>query len=362
MDKNCYILAINPGSTSTKLAIFNKTECIFAENLQHSSSEIEKFHNIYAQKDFRTKEVFTWLKSKNIAINLFSIVVGRGGLLRPMPGGTYKVTEKLIEDLKIGYQGQHASNLGGIMAYNIGQKLGIPALIVDPVAVDELEAEARISGMPEIPRRSLVHALNIKAVTRRICSKLNKAFDDSNYVVAHLGGGISIAPVKKGRIIDVNNANEEGPFSPERVGSLPVGDVVKMCFSGKYSYEEMKKKLIGKGGLTAYLNTNDSREVNNMIEAGDKKAELILQAMAYQISKEIAAMAVVLKGEVEAVILTGGLSNNKRVVEWISERVKFIAPIEIVPGEDEMLALAEAAYRAAIGQDKIKLYEEEVFN
>ncbi|MEW8956116.1 butyrate kinase [Clostridium sp.] len=358
--KSNYILVINPGSTSTKIALFKDEQCIDVENLSHSPEEIKTYETIYDQKDMRTKVILDWLSSHHIKKEELVAVVGRGGLLRPMPGGTFKVTEKLLEDLKIGYQGQHASNLGGIIAYNIAKELNIPSFIVDPVAVDEFYDVARISGIPEIPRRSLGHALNIKAVTRRVSKKLDKDFYNSSYVVAHLGGGISVVPVENSRMIDANNANEDGPFSPERAGGLPAGDIVKLCFSGKYTQGEIKKKMVGESGFVGYLGTNDGRKVDEMINAGDKKAELILKAMAYQISKEIGAMSTVLFGKIDAIILTGGLAYNKKLTSWISESVNFIAPVEIVPGEDEMLALAEGALRCVCGEEKAKIYEEEV--
>ena len=359
MSTKGYILAINPGSTSTKLSIFKDEDCVVTSNLTHSSEDIKKFETIYDQKDMRTALILQWLQEENIALEDLIAVVGRGGLLRPMPGGTYSITPKMLEDLKIGFQAQHASNLGGVIAHEIAKKVNIPALIVDPVAVDEILDVARISGLPEIPRRSLVHALNIKAVTRRVCTKLNIEFENSSFVVAHIGGGISVSPVKNGRILDVNNANEEGPFSPERTGGLPVGDLAKMAFSGVYTLPQLKKKLTGEGGLVAYLNTNDGRIVDKMIEDGDKKAELIFKAMAYQIAKEIGAMATVLSGKIDAVILTGGVVYNKRITNWISEMVSFIAPVELVPGEDEMLALAQGALRIVNGEEKAKIYEEE---
>jgi butyrate kinase len=359
MSTKGYILAINPGSTSTKLSIFKDENCVITSNLTHSSDEIKKFDKIYDQKDMRTDLILKWLQEENIALEDLIAVVGRGGLLRPMPGGTYSITPKMLEDLKIGYQAQHASNLGGVIAHEIAKKVNIPALIVDPVAVDEILDVARISGLPEIKRRSLVHALNIKAVTRRVCAKLNKEFENSSYVVAHIGGGISVSPVKNGRILDCNNANEEGPFSPERTGGLPVGDLAKLAFSGKYTLAQLKKKITGEGGLVAYLNTNDGRIVDKMIEEGDEKAELIFKAMAYQIAKEIGAMATVLSGKVDAIILTGGVAYNKKITAWISEMVSFIAPVELVPGEDEMLALAQGALRIVNGEEKAKIYEEE---
>ena len=303
--------------------------------------------------------ILKWLEEEGIALEDLIAVVGRGGLLRPMPGGTYEITPKMLEDLKIGYQAEHASNLGGVIAFEIATKVSIPSFIVDPVAVDEILDVARISGLPEIPRRSLVHALNIKAVTRRVCTKLNKSFEDSTYVVAHIGGGISVSPVKNGRILDVNNANEEGPFSPERSGGLPVGDLAKLAFSGKYTLKQLKKKLTGEGGLVAYLNTNDGRIVDKMIDDGDKSAELIFKAMAYQIAKEIGAMATVVSGKIDAIILTGGLAHNKRLTTWISEMVSFIAPVELVPGEDEMLALAQGTLRILNGEERAKIYEEQ---
>jgi butyrate kinase len=359
MSTKGYILAINPGSTSTKLSIFKNEDPIVTTNLTHDSSDIKKIRKIYDQKDMRTALILEWLEKENIALEDLIAVVGRGGLLRPMPGGTYTISPKMLEDLKIGFQAEHASNLGGVIAYEIAKKVNIPALIVDPVAVDEIVDVARISGFPEIPRRSLVHALNIKAVTRRVCTKLNKDFENSTYVVAHIGGGISVSPVKNGRILDVNNANEEGPFSPERTGGLPVGDLAKLAFSGKYTLSELKKKLTGEGGLVAYLNTNDGRIVDKMIDEGNETAELIFRAMGYQIAKEIGAMATVVSGKVDAIIITGGLAHNKRLTTWISEMVSFIAPVELVPGEDEMLALVQGALRIVNGEEKAKIYEEE---
>lgn len=359
MSTKGYILAINPGSTSTKLSIFKNEDPIVTTNLTHDSYDIKKFQKIYDQKDMRTALILQWLEEENIALEDLIAVVGRGGLLRPMPGGTYKISPKMLEDLKIGFQAEHASNLGGVIAYEIAKKVNIPALIVDPVAVDEIVDVARVSGIPEIPRRSLVHALNIKAVTRRVCTKLHVDFEKSTYVVAHIGGGISVSPVKNGRILDVNNANEEGPFSPERTGGLPVGDLAKLAFSGKYTLPELKKKLTGEGGLVAYLKTNDGRIVDKMIDEGNDKAELIFKSMAYQIAKEIGAMATVVSGKVDAIIITGGLAHNKRLTTWISEMVSFIAPVELVPGEDEMLALVQGALRIVNGEEKAKVYEEE---
>ena len=360
MTRKNLILVINPGSTSTKIALYNDEECLASENLSHSVDEIKKFPTIYDQKDMRTEVITNWLEGLNYKITDLAAVVGRGGLLRPMPGGTYKVTDKMLEDLKTGYQGQHASNLGGIIADSIAKQAGISAFIVDPVAVDEFDEVARISGLPEIPRASLVHALNIKAVTRRVCKDMNLKFEESSFVVAHIGGGISVSPVKDGRILDANNANDDGPFSPERAGGLPCGALIKLAYSGKYTYDELKKKVVGAGGLTAYLGTNDGREVNRRIDEGDEKAEFILMAMAYQLSKEIVAMATVLKGRADAIILTGGMAYNKKLTDWITDRVNFVAPVKVVPGEDEMLALMQGALRVLRGEEIPKVYEEEV--
>lgn len=361
MKEKGYILVINPGSTSTKIALYLQGKCISKENLSHSREEIKKYEKIYDQKQMRTALILEYLERQNISPKDLWGAAGRGGLLRPVPGGTYIVTEAMLNDLKEGFQGEHASNLGGVIAYEIASIGGVPAFIVDPVAVDEFENLSRVSGMPDLPRRSLVHALNIKAVTRKVCVKLNKDFEKSSYVAAHLGGGISIAAIKNGKIIDVNNANEEGPFSPERAGGLPSGEVVKMAYSGKYTYKELKKKFIGEAGLTAYLETNDCRIAEEKVNSGDKKAELILKAMAYQIAKEIGAYSAVLKGKADAVILTGGLAYNKRITDWITEMVSFIAPVEILPGEDELQALYEGALRVLKGEEKAKIYEEEVF-
>jgi len=355
-----YILVINPGSTSTKVAIFKNDENLFQKNLSHSAEEVARFARVTDQFEYRKAMILEWLKEIGISTGSLAAVVGRGGLLKPMPGGTYKVTAAMIEDLKIGIQGEHASNLGGIIAKAIADPEGIPALITDPVATDEMDDIARISGLPELPRRSLVHALNIKAVARRAAKDMGKGYADFNFIMVHLGGGISIAPLRKGKILDVNGADDGGPFSPERTGGLPVGELMKLCYSGKYTYAEMRKKVIGKSGLVAYLGTNNARDVVKLIEEGDKNADLIFDAMAYQIAKEIGAMAAVLKGEVDAIVLTGGLAYSELLCERISRRVGFIAPVKVYPGEDEMLALAEGAVRILKGEEQAKIYEEEV--
>ena len=354
------LLVINPGSTSTKVAVFKNTENILQKNLDHSTEELAKYEKITDQFQYRQEMILGWLKEEKIEVESLAAVVGRGGLLKPMPGGTYKVTDAMIEDLKIGVQGEHASNLGGIIARGIADSQGIPSFIVDPVAVDEFDDIARISGLPELPRKSLVHALNIKAVARRAAKDMGKDLTELNFVIAHLGGGISISPVEGGRIIDVNNANDAGPFSPERAGTVPVGALIKLCYSGKYTQAEMKKMTVGKAGFVGYLGTNDARNVIKMIENGDKKAELVFDAMTYQIAKEIGAVATVLSGKVDAILLTGGIAYSNLLCEKISKRVQFIAPVKIYPGEDEMLALAEGTQRVLNGEETAKIYENEV--
>lgn len=355
-----YILAINPGSTSTKVAIFEGEENKIQKDLTHSAEALDKFNKITDQFNYRKDIIVDWFTSEGYAIEDLKAVVGRGGMLKPMPSGTYTVTDALAEDLRIGVQGEHASNLGGLIARAIAEEAGVESYIVDPVAVDEFEDIARISGMPEIQRKSLLHALNVKAIAHRVAKEKNTTVDKLNMVIAHLGGGISVVPLKNGRMIDANNANEMGPFSPERSGGLPVGDLAKLCFSGKYKdMNALKPHLRGKSGMVAYLGTNDIRDALKMIEAGDENAALILDAMAYQIAKEIGAMATVLKGQVDAVVLTGGVAYSDYITSRVKDSVSFIAEVIIKPGEDEMIALNEGVIRVENGE-AVKIYENEV--
>lgn len=351
------ILAINPGSTSTKIAIFDNEKEVFEETLRHSAEKIHTFEKIYDQYDFRKKVILDVLNEKGINLTKLDAIVGRGGLLKPIEGGTYRVTDKMVEDLKVGVLGEHASNLGGILAKEIADQLNIPAFIVDPVVVDEMQDVARLSGMPELKRKSIFHALNQKAVARRGAEELGKAYEESNLIVVHMGGGVSVGAHLKGKVVDVNNALDgDGPFSPERTGGLPIGDFAKLCFSGKYTLAEMKKKVKGKGGLVAYLGTNDGRDVVEMIENGDKNAELIFKAMAYQIAKEVGACAAVLKGDVDAIILTGGLAYGEMFVKWIRESIEFISKVLVYPGEDELGALVGGGLRVLNGEEEAKIY------
>lgn len=348
------VLAINPGSTSTKIAIYEDEKLIFVENLKHTADEIAEPDQLELRKNL----ILSVIEKKQFDIKTLDAIAGRGGLLKSIEGGTYLVNDAMIRDLKIGVQGQHASNLGGIIAHEIAESLNIPAYIVDPVIVDEFDEVARISGMPEIKRKSIFHALNQKAMGRRYAKENGKKYEDLNLIIAHMGGGISVGAHKKGRVVDSNNAlDSEGPFSPDRSGGVPVGDLVRLCYSGKYTCEEMLKKVTGKGGYVAYLNTNDAKNVEERAAAGDKKAQLIQDAMAYQISKEIGICAVVLEGKVDAIILTGGIAYGKAIVNYIKGKVKFIAPVVVYPGEDELLALAQGGLRVLNGEERAKEYK-----
>lgn len=355
-----YILAINPGSTSTKLSIFQEENVIKSHSILHSMDDLEKFVHVADQFDFRLDLIRLWLRKENIEMNSLRAVVGRGGLLQPVPSGTYLITDKVIEDLETAEQGEHASNLGGLLAKGIADIIGVDSYFVDPVSVDEFHELSRFSGLKQIPRTSLLHALNIKRVMYKRARELKQDVECLNFIVAHLGGGISIAAVQKGKIIDVNNANHGGPFSPERAGSLPVGDLVKLCYSNKYTYEQLKSMIQGKGGLYSYLGTTDARQVYDRILNGDEYAKLIYDAMAYQIAKEIVYTAPVLYGEVDNIILTGGLAYGKYLVDKISEMVSFVSKILVYPGESEMEALNMGVLRVVNNIEKHKIYEEEV--
>ncbi|MBU3137226.1 butyrate kinase [Clostridium gasigenes] len=351
------LLIINPGSTSTKIGVYEGEKEILEETLRHSSEEIEKYKTIYDQFEFRKEVIINVLKEKNFDMNTLDAVVGRGGMLKPMEGGTYAVNEQMLEDLKVGVQGQHASNLGGILSNQIGKELGIPAFIVDPVVVDELQPIARLSGTPEIPRKSKFHALNQKAVAKRYGKESGKGYENLNLIVTHLGGGVSVGAHKNGKVIDVNNALDgDGAFSPERAGAVPVGDLIKLCYSGKYSEAEVCSRMVGKGGFVAYLNTNDVRDVLKLVSEGNKEAEVIYNAFIYQVAKNIGEMATVLEGKVDAIIITGGIAYSEKVIADIKKRVGFISEIVVYPGEDELLALAQGAIRVISGEEEAKVY------
>ena len=350
-------LIINPGSTSTKIGVFEDETLLFDETLRHPTEEISKYPTIIDQKDFRKNIIVNFLKEAKFDIKELDVIVGRGGLLKPIPSGTYTVSDELLNDLKIGVQGQHASNLGGILAREIGDELGVPSYIVDPVVVDEMEPVARYSGLPEIPRTSIFHALNQKAIAKRYAKEINKPYEELNLIVVHLGGGCSVGPHKGGKIIDIFNALDgDGAFSPERAGGVPSGALVKLCFSGKYTEKEISKMLVGNGGFNAYLGTNDMREVEKMVAAGDEKAYALRDAFIYNLSKNIGAMATVLQGKVDQILVTGGIAYDNWVVNALKERCEWIAPFTVYPGEDELLALAQGGLRVMRGEEEAKVY------
>ena len=350
-------LIINPGSTSTKIGVFEDETLLFEETLRHSTEEISKYATIFDQKDFRKNIIIDLLKSKEFDVKSLGMVVGRGGMLKPIPGGTYACTDALVKDLEVGVSGQHASNLGGILAREIADEIGVPSFIVYPVVVDELMPIARYSGVPELPRVSIFHALNQKAVAKRYAKETGKKYEDLNLIVVHMGGGVSVGPHKNGKVIDIFNALDgDGAFSPERSGAVPVGALVKMCFSGEYTQAEVYKKLVGNGGFNAYVGTNDMRDVEKMVNEGNEKAAEVRDAFILQMSKNIGAMATVLEGKVDQIIVTGGIAYDKYVVAKLKERCEWIAPFTVYPGEDELLALVQGGLRVLNGEEEAKNY------
>ena len=351
------ILAINPGSTSTKLALYENDKEIFCNTLEHSAEEIEKYDKIQDQFEMRKNLVISYLLEKGYDIKSLSAVVGRGGMVPKVKSGAYKVNETMVNRLKFNPVIEHASNLGALIAYEIANEVNISAYIYDSVRVDELKDVARISGMPEIPRTSTSHALNSRAMAMKVAKMNGKKYSDMNFVVAHLGGGISVSVHEKGRMVDIL-ADDEGPFSPERAGRVPCKELIDLCYSGEFDKKTMNKKLRGNGGLKAYLNTVDVREVEEMIERNDEKAKLVLEAMAYQVAKGIGDLSTVVEGKVDAIVLTGGIAYSKRITALIKKRVEFIAPVEIMPGENEMESLAMGIQRVLKGEEEASEYSE----
>ena len=351
------ILVINPGSTSTKVAAFADAEERAASTVVHTPEELSAFASIADQAGMREESVRTFLREQSIPLDSLDAVVARGGLLRPVPGGLYRVNESMLADLRTARYGEHASNLGAIIAHSLATAAGCGAYVADPVVVDEMEDVARISGLPGIARRSIFHALNQKSVARQVAAEIGREYSECNLIVAHMGGGISVGVHQGGRVIDVNNAlNGDGPFSPERAGGLPVGDVVDLCFSGRQTKEQVDRMITGQGGLVAYRGTNRLDELRSWAEGGDEGAQLLYEALAYQIAKEIAMHGATLRGEVDRIILTGGLAHDDALVGRIRERVSFLAPVAVVPGEREMQALAESYLAAAVGREQVKEY------
>lgn len=351
------ILVINPGSTSTKLALYRSTEQTHSVSLHHSNAELARFSEIAAQKGFRQQVILEWLAGEGVPLESITAIVGRGGLLAPIPGGTYRINEEMVRHMAEERYGRHASNLGGLIAHDLGQRLGVPAYIVDPVVVDELTTLARISGNPRIERISIFHALNQKANAKKLAQLLDRPYEELNLIVAHLGGGISVGAHLKGKVVDVNNAlSGEGPMSPERVGSLPTLGLVDYFFGQGLGKAELMKEFVGRGGLVAHLGTNDTREIVARMEQGDEQAKFYFEATCYQIAKEIGRISTVFCGIVDHIILTGGLAYSKELVDLIKPRVEFIAPVAVLPGENELEALALGALRVLTGTEDARDY------
>lgn len=357
-EKTFRILVINPGSTSTKVGVFENERPICIESIEHPHAELAAFPRIPDQYALRRDAVLGFLQRYDIVVTSMDAIVGRGGMLRPLESGTYAINQRMLDELRNPVKARdHVVNLGALITHEIAAPAGIPALIVDPICVDEFEPVARIAGLPEFERASLSHVLSLKAAGRRAARELGYPYAELNLVVVHMGGGISVAAHRHGRQIDVNQALDgTGPFSPERAGGLPVGDVLRLAFSGKYTYEELFRLVTRQGGLLAHLGTNDAREVERRIAQGDSRARLVYEAMAYQIAKEIGLMAATLCARPDAIVLAGGLANSQMLVGWIRERVDWMAPLVVYPGEDELLALAQGALRVLNGKEPIKEY------
>lgn len=356
------ILAINPGSTSTKIALYEDENVVKNMSIQHTVEELAPFHNAAEQLDSRRDLVLKTLEKNGVDIHSLDAVVGRGGLIHPVESGTYEVTDILANDLLHATR-QHASNLGGLIARDIADRAGVKAYIADPVTVDELMPYSRISGLPQLPKLSILHALNQKAVARRYAREIDARYEDLNLIVCHMGGGTSVGAHRKGRIIDTTNGfNGCGPFTPERAGTVPPGQLVDMCFSGQYTHDEMVKLIHGKGGLFAHLGTSSVPEILDRIDRGDLHAMLILRAMCYTTAKAIGEMATALKGHVDAILFTGGVAHSKRLTDFIAGHVDFIAPIYVYPGENELESLAMNALAVLNGEREVKIYTEEPDN
>jgi butyrate kinase len=351
------ILAINPGSTSTKISLYENEKEVFVETLRHSVEELSAFNSIPDQREFRKNKVLEFLKKNNFNIEEISAVVGRGGGLPPVKSGAYKVNEEMFDLLTNRPLIEHASNLGGIIAYEIADDIKVDAYIYDSVAVDEMEPIAKVTGFPEVQRKSIMHALNMRACAIKAAKNLNKKYEECNFVIAHLGGGITMSVHKGGKMIDIIS-DDEGPFSPERSGRVPGLSMIDVCFSGEFSKTDMKRRVRGNGGLKAHLNTVDAIEVEKMIEAGDEKAKLLYEAMAYQIAKGIGELSTVLCGELDGIILTGGIAYSKLLTSWIIDRVKFISDVIVMPGENEMESLSLGILRVLNGEEAYNEFSE----
>jgi len=350
-------LIINTGSTSTKIAVYKDDFEIFNKNIRHPEQIIQKFINIWDQYDYRKCEIIKYLEENGFTPGKFDIVVSRGGVAKPIPSGIYYINNEMLEDMKSGKYGDHACNVGCRIAYDLSKENKIPCITVDPPSTDEMSVLAKYSGIPLFVRKSSFHALNQKATARKYAKEIKKKYEEINLIVVHLGGGISVGAHQNGKVLDVNNALDgDGPFAPERSGSLPVGDLINLCFSGKYSKEEILKLVNGKGGLMSYLGTKNVLKIEKMIREGDKKTKEVFEALGYQVAKEIGAAAVVLNGRIDAIVITGNIAKSTILIEFIKNKISFLAPIKIDPGENEIEALAQGAIRYTKKEEKAKLY------
>ena len=352
------ILVINPGATSTKIAVYDGEKMSYSEVVRHHDDQLSSFSSILDQLEYRKALILEALGKIGLSPKDLDATVGRGGAFKPLISGAYKVNKAMVSDVVSGnVAAEHASNLGSLLAFEIAKPIGIPAFIVDPVSVDEFDDVARLSGLPELERKSLSHALNLKAVAHRAAEELKKPYEKINLITAHLGTGFSVSAHRRGKMIDVNNANDGGPFSPQRAGGLPTTGLIKLCFSGKYSAAELKCRVVGQGGLMAYLGTDDMREIDDRMEAGDEKVKRVLDAMAYQVSKECGAMTAALGGRPDAVVVTGGVAKSKPFMKLLLPRLKWLGEVLVYPGEDEMGALARGTLRVLRGEEKAKVYK-----
>lgn len=352
-----FLLIINPGGTSTKIAIFENDIEVVQESISHDYKELSKYKTIFDQFDYRKELILDFIKNKGFSLDDFDAIVGRGGLMKSIPGGTYKVNDSMILDLKNKINGEHASNLGAPLAFEIANNIDKPAFVVDPVSVDEFIDISRITGIKEIKKASWLHSLNHKAVCREISKKISKKYEECNYIVAHLGSGISIVAHKKGKMVDGSGGRSDGPFSPERSGGLPTYDLVKLCFSGKYSFDEIVDKISNCGGIYSHLGTKDMKYIEEQVSEGNERYKLILDAFCYKVAKEIASYSATLEGNVDRIIVTGGIAYSDYVVNYIRKKVEWIAKVELIPGEIEMKALANGALRVLNNIEKAKIYE-----
>ncbi len=351
-----HILAVNPGSTSTKIAVYEDKTPLLVNNIRHSVEELAKYPRVVDQFEFRKNLVLEALEKNGIPFR-FDAIVGRGGLLKPIPGGVYEVNDAMLDDISHAMR-SHACNLGCVIAAELAaMSPGCRAFIADPGVVDELDETARVTGSPLMPRITIWHALNQRAIARRYASERNIRYEDLNLIICHLGGGISVGTHLRGRAVDVNNALDgEGPFSPERAGTLPAGQLIDLCYSGRFTKEELKKRISGSAGLAAHLGTTDIPAIEKRIESGDEHAELVLNAMIYQIAKCVGAAAVVLYGKIDAILLTGGMAHSEYITSRLKERISFLAPVHVYPGEDELEALALNALGALRGELAVQIY------